>query len=173
MCVHDLCDYSSYSKLTLAVHSNAVHAVKCEFCDFSTPDLSHLDQHKKLVHFQCTKCSNNFASKKGLKRHIKIVHSKIRNFTCDHCDKKFGTNWELKRHINTVHTKLRYFPCDVECPFFRTFFFQKKSQKNPRRLYNLHFKKINSKISKKLFFEIYIAFLKLKKNSKPFKKKNR
>jgi hypothetical protein len=48
---------------------------KCQSCDYSTPNQSHLKKHTNLAHlnlknFECTQCSTKFDANAGLKAHI-------------------------------------------------------------------------------------------------------
>ena len=51
----------------------------------------------------CDKFGKDFASKKGLWRHISTVHEGNKPQDCDACEKSFAEKTNLESHKATVH----------------------------------------------------------------------
>ena len=64
--------------------------------------------------FLCDQCSQPFARRERLVRHIKAVHDKIRDYKCPHagCPYEAARSSQLKIHITSVHEKLKPFLCE-------------------------------------------------------------
>jgi len=54
----------------------------------------------------CTICKKKFASKKGLKRHVRIVHDCARDFPCHKCFSWFKTPGALVSHVKRIHLRI-------------------------------------------------------------------
>ena len=100
------------------------------------------------VKFKCSKCHQQFETKKIVKEHIKSNHTKsvkckicnevfdeswklekhltsrteVKKYSCATCRKDFYAEWRLKKHM-TIHEsssrkKCHYFNNEKECPYF-------------------------------------------------------
>ena len=64
--------------------------------------------NSKYFHFNmgqhtCITCSQTFARKDHLKRHIDNIHKKITSVKCETCGKTFSRKDNLKQHFDLVH----------------------------------------------------------------------
>ena len=58
--------------------------------------------HEKSKFFKCDFCDKSYGQKSHLNVHIKTIHQK-RIFKCDLCLQEFGYGNSLKLHIDKVH----------------------------------------------------------------------
>ena len=58
--------------------------LSCDQCNLTTPYISNLAKHKKMVHdkvrFPCEICNRDFAD---IKSHNDVVHAKVKKFMCE------------------------------------------------------------------------------------------
>ena len=81
----------------------------CSICYrvFQAP--SNRKQHEKTEHsehgkpFQCTHCSESFASQEALKHHKRKHEDHPNKYICNICDIQLCSEASLKRHIKSVH----------------------------------------------------------------------
>nr|CAB3267993.1 zinc finger protein 345-like [Phallusia mammillata] len=88
--------------------------VKCEHCKLTFTNKSILGRHLKThleVLVPCPKCKRKFATKSGMKIHMKFVHLKVRPYTCEICKKCFPKPCVLKVHHQRVHSGERPYAC--------------------------------------------------------------
>jgi uncharacterized C2H2 Zn-finger protein len=100
---------------------------KCDHCDkvftFDSDLSRHQTVHNKLRAFKCTVCSERFAQKGHLHRHVTNahvtkIHEKQNHFQCDNCDKVFASKIGFKRHFLKLHgqkSKLDVFQSQKKC----------------------------------------------------------
>ncbi|OXA44481.1 hypothetical protein Fcan01_20862 [Folsomia candida] len=93
----------------ILTHTTEKH-YKCATCGKSFAQMGHLKDHEK-THLDksardmsnCHVCHENFLSKLGLQRHIRVVHENWRNYPCTFCDKRFSCSSHLKDHVEARH----------------------------------------------------------------------
>lgn len=106
-------------------HSNLPKDFKCDElnCDFATKYAKTIETHKlrhkkkkKVTKIPCkvASCSETFASKCGLDRHILYRHSDTLPsesvLTCESCPQKFSNREQLDKHIQS-HTNSNEYKC--------------------------------------------------------------
>ena len=64
------------------------------------------------ANFHCNECSENFASKFNLKRHIQSIHEKL-FVICQKCGKPFKSKSNLIRHTIKCGVKESHYKCEV------------------------------------------------------------
>ena len=74
---------------------------------------SKIDEEK----FSCNQCANQFASKSGLRTHIKSIHDGAR-YECKLCDEQYNIRSSLRRHVLSKHQGVK-FSCN-ECVYQAT-----------------------------------------------------
>ena len=88
----------------------------CYYCTFELTRQNYIWNHLNLQikPFLCDQCSQPFARRERLVRHIKAVHDKIRDYKCPHagCPYEAARSSQLKIHITSVHEKLKPFLCE-------------------------------------------------------------
>lgn len=102
---------------------------------------THVQKHKGIKEFNCTKCEHSFHRQQHLQRHISETHENQRRLkkplSCDHCGRKYNTAWGLRRHqvqIKQVQLKkIRKYRC-IKCGkgFFNCDDLEKHSLKHKR-----------------------------------------
>ena len=95
---------------------------KCEVCDMTFRQASHLQSHHKNFHsedkpFECDICKRRFSDSSAITRHKKI-HTIDKTHKCQTCDKSFRHAGELKIHTR-VHTGEKPFVCEICSREFR------------------------------------------------------
>ena len=65
--------------------------------------------------FKCTQCSFDYASQKGLDKHIKAIHDE-NTYNCELCDYKAAEKHSLEQHNLTKHKGIMF---DGRCITFR------------------------------------------------------
>ncbi|KAJ8708178.1 hypothetical protein PYW08_010544 [Mythimna loreyi] len=88
----------------------------CDICSKGYATKNGLRTHLKTDHgfgtvLSCNWCGKKFDAKSRLNNHI-VKHTKARNFHCSHCGGKFVTQAALVYHTR-LHTGERPFPCDL------------------------------------------------------------
>ena len=87
----------------------------CSHCPLVFETRKGLRRHEKIMHlvsraeFTC-ECGNSYDTVKALRKHKIFAHT-IGIFPCDQCDEKFTTKIMLRRHSTVRHKKKR--PCEV------------------------------------------------------------
>ena len=79
------------------------HKLKCDECEYTTPNKVNLIRHQKGVHLRikdqrCKECDYTTSNPGNLSQHVKAVHLKIMNFKCDACDFKTAYQRNLSQH---------------------------------------------------------------------------
>jgi KRAB domain-containing zinc finger protein len=87
----DVCDYSSYTRAKIEIHSNTVHLEK--------------------KYFKCDHCDKTFSQKGHLGNHINRIYKKIKSYSCGLCNYTSCTKSELKGHSIRIHSNGLY--CSV------------------------------------------------------------
>eukprot|EP00177_Eucheuma_denticulatum_P005178 GFKZ01009429.1.p1 GENE.GFKZ01009429.1~~GFKZ01009429.1.p1 ORF type:complete len:176 (-),score=13.67 GFKZ01009429.1:207-734(-) len=62
---------------------------------------------------RCTLCSQRFARRSNLFKHLRSVHETERKFACTACPQKFKRQDHLLKHTRSVHNKERKFNCEI------------------------------------------------------------
>ena len=109
-----------------AVTSNKENKYWCEICEkgFAKKSnlLSHIGLHDKSVRkHKCPECTDTFAWKSSLNRHVERQHSGLHTlYSCSWCDKTYKVHSGLKDHIRRDHALERKYQCDLcEKAFFK------------------------------------------------------
>ncbi len=90
--------------------SRTSRTIICDYeeCKAAFPSVSHLKQHKKIVHngekFPCDHCLRSYSSPHVLRLHINSVHLDIRPFQCTICDYRTIRRSQLL-HVERQHIK--------------------------------------------------------------------
>ena len=108
------------------VESGETSNKKCQDCDFTTSNPTHLVghqvKHKKLRH-KCTKCSKQFVTNASLKQHISSQHQEVfpighqrwavkqNKHTCSDCPEEFQSKDVLNHHIKEQHSDYSCVQC--------------------------------------------------------------
>ena len=90
----------------------------CIFCSQLFASKSWVKKHIDTVHMKisdstCNICGKEFNNKLSCKEHIKSVHKEIKDSTCHICGKKFTSNSKCKEHIKCVHKGIKDFLCNI------------------------------------------------------------
>lgn len=90
--------------------SEKLTIVKCDHCTERFAKRSDLNRHLKTIHkdktLVCSVCSQSFTQIQTLKRHSKIHQSDQKNKLCPFCGKCFVRTDDLRRHVR-IHTNER------------------------------------------------------------------
>ncbi|XP_045457880.1 zinc finger protein 883-like [Melitaea cinxia] len=105
----DKCDRKFVSAHKLKYHgryhdTNGIKKLKtnCEICKRAVTDIEkHMKTHNDRTH-PCDFCSNIYADRNVLTRHIKQVHRGVR-YECDICEKKFVNIISVRKHKMKIH----------------------------------------------------------------------
>ncbi|KAH7713219.1 hypothetical protein AAVH_19437 [Aphelenchoides avenae] len=112
----DECESQFLNKRYLALHVKSIHRNepqrkdhKCDFCGYATADKIKLDQHvtarhKKERPFQCIECSQSFAWKLSLQRHMQLHGTQT--FKCTECAREYRRQHSLQSHMAIHGEKL-------------------------------------------------------------------
>ncbi|GBP65683.1 hypothetical protein EVAR_98396_1 [Eumeta japonica] len=96
-------------------------AFKCDRCEYSTTQKSHLQRHIRTHTgerpFKCERCEYSTTQKIHLQTHIR-THTGEKPFKCDRCEYSATTKSNLQKHIRT-HTGERPFKCE-RCEYSAT-----------------------------------------------------
>lgn len=65
---------------------------------------THLEKSTRDV-LKCHVCSQAFITRRGLRRHIRVVHENQRNHPCEFCGKTFPSAKDLERHVEARHAE--------------------------------------------------------------------
>ena len=88
----------------------SIHHAK-EICHTTFASKSGIHERKKP--FKCDNCDKSFKQKSHLQRHVASVHEGIKSFQCSACGKYFTTKRSMCDHIATVHELKKPFHCDI------------------------------------------------------------
>ena len=80
---------------------------------FHTTFASQSGIHERKKPFKCDNCDKSFIQKSHLQRHVASVHEGIKSFQCSACGKYFTTKRSMCDHIATVHELKKPFHCDI------------------------------------------------------------
>jgi KRAB domain-containing zinc finger protein len=117
----DLCDYSTYKRDHLEVHSNGVHLDKkrfrCDHCDKAFLQKGSLTIHINSIHnkikkYWCDLCDFSSYGRQMLEVHYNVHLNKKDSYQCDVCDKAFSKKGSLNNH-NRIHKKLKRYSCEL------------------------------------------------------------
>ncbi|KAH7699141.1 Protein kinase, partial [Aphelenchoides avenae] len=115
----DECESQFLNKRNLVLHVTSIHRNaplrkdhKCDFCGYATADKNRLDQHvtarhKKERPLQCTECSQSFAWKVNLQRHLQLHGTQT--FKCTKCGRQYRREDSLRTHLAIHGEKMQ---CD-------------------------------------------------------------
>ena len=111
------CDFKTSHKYNFRNHVNAVHlgirAYKCEFCEKTFTQRSHVRTHMKNVHIEEKLCDKRFNTAQAANIHEKGVHGDFvgdPEFSCEMCDFKTHYRDSLKNHKNSkIHRNKDFF----------------------------------------------------------------
>jgi len=84
--------------------------IKAEIEDIQ--DEVAIEEARDIFKIDCKICQKLFATKDGLKQHLRFVHKSEKKFSCEKCSKKFTTSYKLTWHIRDVHEKSGDFACE-------------------------------------------------------------
>lgn len=108
------------------MENNNAEKLKCNFCDKEL-NRRYLKHHVEATHnngekpFLCADCGKEFAVKRYLSKHHKIMHgadidATEQGFSCEKCDFKSVHPTSLNRHLNEIHVYQDRYKCD-RCEF--------------------------------------------------------
>ena len=83
--------------------------IKAEMEDVQDEDA--IEDTTAVNRIDCKICQKLFATKDGLKQHLRFVHKSEKKYCCETCTKKFATSYKLTWHIRDVHEKSGDFAC--------------------------------------------------------------
>ena len=111
-------DYIYPGCLKVHICQNNVRNHKCETCDKAFSQMSHLNDHIKVVHegikeHKCLTCDKSFGYESNLRSHMKFVHEGLKNHTCKACGRKFGRLRNMRKHFKLVHEGQKDFKCET------------------------------------------------------------
>jgi uncharacterized C2H2 Zn-finger protein len=78
-----VCDYSTYDRQTLEIHSNCVHLGKKDY--------------------KCDHCDKSFSVKRSLVVHVNRIHTKMKSYSCELCSYTSYAKSDLKVHSIRRH----------------------------------------------------------------------
>ena len=122
------CESSYSSARDLKTHIKGKHEnderLQCNFCCISFSSLDVAKKHMKFKHdknfvkIKCDQCSESFAQKSRLKRHIDDVHKSLKNHKCKNCQKTYKRRESLAEHVKIIHESngIKLLSCDI-CEF--------------------------------------------------------
>ncbi len=104
---------------------------QCTLCSESFAQKCYIKRHIDAVHrnlkpFPCTICDKSFSQKTHLITHIDAIHLKLKPFSCSLCKKSCASKYNLKLHVDRVHNNLRPFSCTMCDKSFSTKFYVEK-----------------------------------------------
>ena len=80
---------------------------KCGICNAEFKSRSGLFYHKASAHegkkIKCVFCTDSFATKQNMNRHVDLIHKNKMPFKCELCDYSSLQNSNVKRHVKTKH----------------------------------------------------------------------
>ena len=93
---------------------NEVTLAKCDKCEWTSSNVTHLPGHmlKHTGQYICTECNKGHRTKSQLDEHIQGAHKVKPDTTlvCITCDKNFESQHSLKQHMSSKHVSERNFP---------------------------------------------------------------
>ncbi|CAB0020153.1 unnamed protein product [Nesidiocoris tenuis] len=103
------CSFRCTQRGTLVNHINAVHMklnrFECVLCEYvaKTPDTlaEHISDHTGVKPFDCSLCTMKFATKRGVRSHVRSNHTNLPeqfHFQCDVCLSSFRLPTQLAAH---------------------------------------------------------------------------
>lgn len=96
----------------------------CDYCNCVVDTRKELNQHTRRVHgsFSCDECSERFARKECLTRHIQKTHRVQIDWKCHFydCDQTFKLQTKFLAHCEEVHGESRPYACDFQGCAFKT-----------------------------------------------------
>ena len=116
---YDICDMlfktdSNWKKHVKSVHLKELN-YNCQFCDFSSKELSQLSLHKKMKNhgdclrgqkFKCKVCDFESVYKASLGRHMETFHTgQQRKYNCSMCTFNSLHEKSVRTHENYIHKK--------------------------------------------------------------------
>ena len=106
----DECGRSFPSRVSLTVHQDTVHVIKCEDCQEKFDSETELRRHSVTHLEKCFYCEQMFKTAGEIENHLEAEHEK--RCQSEGCENKFYTREALDDYIKEFH----YFPCS-KCSF--------------------------------------------------------
>lgn len=110
----NMCDFKTYSKVTIKKHQDRGHNFECNQCESTYSLLVDLKQHKSTEHqrkFTCNICDKEFRTKRRCLEHMcnrKRLPRRARvYYKCEMCDFTTDNKRSLNRHKGGKHSRRR------------------------------------------------------------------
>lgn len=94
----------------------------CQHCDLAFILERDLQNHysasnsgshnQSSIVFNCSECTLQFSTFRGMKQHMGKIHDKKKNLPCDICGKLFKDKYAIKFHQVHVHDKSQKVKCE-------------------------------------------------------------
>ncbi|KAL4221353.1 hypothetical protein ACF0H5_019613 [Mactra antiquata] len=95
-------------------HEGTAKVFECEVCGVQMCRLRHLEDHMNIHRnvnpYTCSKCGKGYKNKCAYKRHNKTCGSKVKH-ACDQCGQLYSTVLGLRDHIKRCHEERHDFKC--------------------------------------------------------------